>query len=155
MNRHTRARTQGLRDWPLKAYFIGLLPVAGATVLVVEDYQDLRELFEEILTEAGYRVLTASDGAAGLEAARLHAGEIDLLLTDIVMPNMLGSDLAHQVRLEHPGLKVVFMSGHAQPVLGGAVALEPGTTLLQKPFMEPELLAMISEVLAGTHALTP
>jgi len=126
-----------------------------ATILVVEDYADLRELFQEILTGAGYRVIPAPDGAVGLELARAHRGEIDLLLTDVVMPNMLGPDLAHRLRDENPGLKVIFMSGHAQPVLGGAVALEPGTPLLQKPFMEAELLTMISEVLAGAHALTP
>jgi PAS domain S-box-containing protein len=122
-------------------------PVTG-TVLVVEDYGELRDLFEVILKGAGYRVMTAPDGSAALELARSHRGRIDVLLTDVVMPNMLGPELAQQLRAENPRLRVVFMSGHAQPMLGTA-ALEPGVPLLQKPFMAPELLQKLREVLAA------
>jgi len=117
-------------------------------VLVVEDYADLRDLIEEILKAAGYRVLTAPDGAAGLTLAREHSGEIDALLTDIVMPNMLGPDLADQLKADNPGLRILFMSGHAQPALG-TTTLAPGTDLLQKPFMADELLDKLHEVLAA------
>jgi two-component system cell cycle sensor histidine kinase/response regulator CckA len=120
----------------------------SGTVLVVEDYADLRELIEEILKSAGFRVLVAQDGAAGLNVAREHAGEIDVLLTDIVMPNMLGPDLADKLKSDNPGLRVLFMSGHAQPALGTMV-LSPGTQLLQKPFMADELLDKLREVLAA------
>jgi hypothetical protein len=122
---------------------------ATATVLVVEDYDDLRELIGEILKGAGYQVLSARDGALALTLARQHPGEIDLLLTDIVMPNMLGPDLAAQLRKESSGLRVLFMSGHAQPVLDSTTAIEPGTVLLQKPFMEDELLDKLREVLTA------
>ena len=120
----------------------------SGTVLVVEDYADLRELIEEILKSAGFRVLVAQDGAAGLKVAREHIGEIDVLLTDIVMPNMLGPDLADKLKADNPGLRVLFMSGHAQPALGTMV-LTPGVQLLQKPFMADELLDKLHEVLAA------
>jgi PAS domain S-box-containing protein len=122
---------------------------ATGTVLVVDDYADLRELMEEILRGAGYRVLSASDGTAALTVARDHKGEIDVLLTDIVMPSMLGSDLADQMKLENPGLRVLFMSGFARPIQGQVGRMDPETPLLQKPFMGPELLDKMREILAA------
>jgi PAS domain S-box-containing protein len=121
---------------------------ATGTVLVVDDYGDLRELMEEILKNAGYRVLSASDGTAALAVSRDHKGEIDVLLTDIVMPSMLGSDLAEQMKLENPDLRVLFMSGFARPIEGALGTIGPETPLLQKPFMGPELLDKMREVLA-------
>jgi hypothetical protein len=122
---------------------------ASGTVLVVEDYGDLRELFEEILSGAGYQVLTAGDGNEALAVARAHKGTIDILLTDIVMPNMLGPDLSRELRAVRPNMRVLFMSGHAQPVFTGASPLPHGSTLLQKPFMEAELLQKVGDVLAA------
>jgi hypothetical protein len=121
----------------------------SSTVLVVEDYADLRELFQEILSGAGYQVLTAGDGNEALAVARAHGGTIDLLLTDIVMPNLLGTDLARELRAARSTLRVLFMSGHAQPGIAGASPLPPGAALLQKPFMEAELLEKLGEVLAA------
>jgi two-component system, cell cycle sensor histidine kinase and response regulator CckA len=118
---------------------------------VVEDYADLRELIEDILRNAGYRVLSAPDGRAALAIAREHPGQVDVLLTDIVMPNMLGPDMAEQMKLESPALRVLFMSGHAQPVLGAGTTLPPDMPLLQKPFMGPELLLKLSQVLASSR----
>jgi PAS domain S-box-containing protein len=123
---------------------------ASGTVLVVEDYEDLRELIEEILTRAGYRVLSARDGEAALTLAREHPGKIDVLLTDIVMPKMLGTDLADQLQAENSQLRVIFMSGHAQPVLGNTTSISPDFPLLQKPFMAPELLEKLHQVLSST-----
>ncbi len=119
------------------------------TVLVVEDYPELRLLIEEILKANGYHVLSAPDGAAALNLAREHAGEIDILVTDIVMPNMLGPDLAAQLKTENPNLRALFMSGHARPALTGGTALPADVPLLQKPFMAGELLDKMSEVLAA------
>jgi hypothetical protein len=124
---------------------------ATGTILVVEDYADLRELFEEILGAAGYRVLSAPDGAAALAVAREHKDEIDLLLTDVVMPKMLGTDLARELAVEQPRLRIVFMSGHAQPVVFADAPLPEGAALLHKPFMEAELLEKIGSVMAGTR----
>jgi two-component system cell cycle sensor histidine kinase/response regulator CckA len=123
-------------------------PAAG-TVLVVEDYGDLRDLITEILSAAGYHVLAAADGAAALELARAHSGSVDLLLSDIVMPNMLGPDLARQLKSEYPGLKMLFMSGHAQPMLNATSAIASDMPLLQKPFLAAELLDKLREVMAG------
>ena len=122
---------------------------AAGTVLVVEDYDDLRDLITEILSAAGYHVLAAADGAAALELARTHSGSVDLLLSDIVMPNMLGPDLARQLKSEYPGLKMLFMSGHAQPMLNATSAIASDVPLLQKPFMAAELLDKLREVMAG------
>jgi PAS domain S-box-containing protein len=121
---------------------------SGGTVLLVEDYQDLRELFVEILEGAGYRVLAAPDGAVALNVAREHAGEIDVLLSDIVMPNMLGTDLAEKLLAENPDLRVVFMSGYAQPILGNATAIPEDIPLLQKPLMQNDLLEKLEQVLS-------
>ncbi len=123
----------------------------GGTILLVEDYEDLRQLVIEVLEGAGYRVLAAPDGGAALTIAREHAGEIDLLLTDIVMPNMLGTDLAEKLRDEHPGLRVLFMSGHAQPVLGNSTTIPADIQLLQKPFMTSDLLQKLEQALSTTR----
>jgi two-component system, cell cycle sensor histidine kinase and response regulator CckA len=118
------------------------------TVLVVEDYADLRELFGEILDAAGYSTLTAPDGKAALAVASGHAGPIDILLTDVVMPNMLGTDLANELKRIRPDLRVLYMSGHAKPAIVGGAALPPDAKLLQKPFLESELLEKLNEVMA-------
>ena len=91
----------------------------------------------------------AGDGKAAISVAAEHEGEVDLVLTDVVMPNMLGTDLARELRTMHPDLRVLFMSGHAQPVMGSAMPLPLGAKLLQKPFMEAELLAKLSEALTA------
>ena len=124
-------------------------PAMRLTVLLVEDFDDLRELFIEILGAAGYRVLPAADGAAALDLARNHDGPIDLLLSDVVMPHMLGPQLAAQLRTERPAMRVIFMSGHARPMLNATDALADDVPLIQKPFMADELLAKIAEVMAS------
>ncbi|GAA1623747.1 PAS domain S-box protein [Actinoplanes couchii] len=115
----------------------------GATVLVVEDESALREVTCRILTRGGYTVL-AADG--GDEALRLAAGnDIDVLLTDVIMPNMLGKDLADAVRSRWPGTKVLFMSGYAQPVLTTHGTLAADVHLLEKPFTSAELMRALHE----------
>lgn len=120
---------------------------ATETILLVEDYADLREVMAETVQRAGYQVLTASDGPAALKIAEQHSGEIDLLLTDVVLPKMLGTALADQLRARHPGLRVLFMSGYAHPLLGAEGTLEPQVNLIQKPFMESALLQKLRDVL--------
>src|SRR5438105_1874601 len=116
------------------------------TILVVEDYEDLRELVFEAMTAAGYRVLLAVDGPNALEVAHTEARPIDLVLTDYYMPNMLGTELAEQMRAQHPGMRVIFMSGSPLPT--GASGLPPGASSLQKPFMVSELLKTVAEALS-------
>jgi len=122
---------------------------AGAgTILVVEDEDAVRELTQRILNRNGYRVITASSGAEALRVADdPTSGHIDLLLTDVVMPQMLGKEVAERVLKLRPEIDVVFMSGHAQPVFGTEGALEHGVVLVEKPFTEASLLAKIREVL--------
>lgn len=119
----------------------------GETVLIVEDEDGMREVTRRILTRRGYKVLTACDGAEALDIVADSAERIDLLLTDVVMPKMLGREVADRVCALVPGIRVLYMSGYAQPVLGAKGTLEPGVTLVQKPFMEAVLLGKIREVL--------
>jgi nitrogen-specific signal transduction histidine kinase len=126
------------------------LHLATATILVVEDNEDLREVVGRILGRAGYQVIIAAGGREALEAAQAHAGQIDLLLTDVVMPKMPGKELAEKMNAIRPGLRVLYMSGYAQPSLGPNGSLEPGVVLIEKPFTEPVLLARVREVLEAT-----
>jgi PAS domain S-box-containing protein len=120
---------------------------ASETVLVVEDAEDLREVVERILSRNGYHVIVAANGVLALDAASEHGRKIDLLLTDVVMPLMQGKELADRMKQRYPTLKVLFMSGYAEPMLGDAGTLEPGVVLMEKPFTEPVLLARVREVL--------
>jgi CheY-like chemotaxis protein len=120
---------------------------ATETILLVEDYDDLREVMAETLQRGGYQVLAASDGPAALEIAEQHSGPIDLLLTDVVLPLMMGTDLADKVSGTRPQLRVLFMSGYAHPLLDARGTLEPDVHLIQKPFMESALLEKLRQVL--------
>ncbi|MEV6306720.1 ATP-binding protein [Actinoplanes sp. NPDC051861] len=115
----------------------------GETLLVVEDEDALRDVAGRILTGAGYRVITAEGGAQALDLAARHDGEIDLLLSDVVMPGMLGKELADRLVVVRPGTRVLFMSGYAQPVLASQGTLEPGVALLEKPFTANDLLVAV------------
>ena len=115
---------------------------SGETILVVEDEDAVRRLVVRILTREGYSVLEAPDGAGALEAWAEHQGDIDLVLTDVVMPGMSGKELAE--RLE---VKPVFMSGYTDDVmLRHGVE---GVRLVQKPFDAPTLVAAIRDAIAG------
>jgi CheY-like chemotaxis protein len=122
---------------------------AGETILVVEDQDALREVTERIFTRNGYHVLTAANGPDALVLAASHDGDIHLLVTDVVMPRMLGKEVAERVREFQPGIEVLFMSGYAQPVLASQGRLEPGVVLVDKPFSEAELITKAGLVLDG------
>ncbi len=109
------------------------------TVLLVEDDEPLRRLARRALEEMGYGVLEASDGLAALAVVERHGGVIDLLLTDAVMPRLNGRELASRVRMLHPELPVLFMSGYTDDEMLRRNIFEPGTDLVQKPFT-PEVL---------------
>jgi PAS domain S-box-containing protein len=120
---------------------------ASVTLLVVEDAGDLREITEMILTRNGYHVITASNGRSALDVVRSYAAKIDLLVTDVVMPHMQGPELARRVAALHPEIRVLYMSGYAQPMLLEGGILEDGILLLEKPFTEPVLLAKVEQAL--------
>ena len=123
-------------------------PVAvSETVLVVEDESELRELTTEVLGIAGYSVLSAGSPSEALEIARRHPGPIHLLLTDVVMPEMSGRDLADRLVPARPGMKVLYMSGYTDDAIVHHGVLDPGTVLLQKPFTPDGLTRMVGDVL--------
>ncbi|GAA0475049.1 hypothetical protein Ade02nite_41050 [Paractinoplanes deccanensis] len=121
----------------------------GETLLVVEDEAALRDVAGRILSGAGYNVLKASCGAQALEVASGHSGQIDLLLSDVVMPGMLGKELAERLVGERPDTRVLYMSGYAQPVLHSQGTLDPGVALLEKPFTAEDLLTAVRKRLDG------
>jgi signal transduction histidine kinase/CheY-like chemotaxis protein len=121
----------------------------GETVLVVEDEAALREVTKRILTRNGYEVITAASGPEALAFADGYPGEIHLLVTDVVMPNMLGKEVAERMRAVKPGIEVLFMSGYARPVLASQGRLDPNVALVEKPFSEASLLALAVQVLNG------
>jgi PAS domain S-box-containing protein len=117
------------------------------TILVVEDEEGLRLLTERILTRRGYTVIAAGDGPEAVDLAGRHAGSIDLLLTDVIMPHMSGYDLATLLRAAHPALPVIYMSGYAEPLLATRTTLPPEAVLLSKPVTEEQILTAIRRTL--------
>jgi len=116
------------------------------TVLVVEDQDSLREMICEALQLLGYRVLAAPDGVAALDLAQGHGGPLDLLLTDIVMPRLGGGELASRLLVQRPGLRVLYMSGHADETVTRHGAFDP-RLLLEKPFSTEALSLRVRDVL--------
>jgi len=122
-------------------------PARPATILLVEDQAAIRMLAEDVLAEAGHRVLSAANGRAALQLAQKHPDAIDLLITDVVMPEMSGPDLADQLLKSRPGLIVLFISGYTDHALLHRGAIEQGTAFLQKPFLPEALMAKVNELL--------
>jgi PAS domain S-box-containing protein len=119
----------------------------GETILLVEDEAALREVTRRILVRDGYDVLVAPGGAEAIEIARNHPGRIDLLMTDVVMPQMLGKEVSERITVIRSGIAVLYMSGYARPVLASNGTLEANVVLLEKPFEVQELLEKVREVL--------
>jgi PAS domain S-box-containing protein len=117
------------------------------TILVVEDEDDLRQITARILTRVGYQVLVASGGGQAIRLAQTHPGPIALLLTDVIMPKMMGNEVAEHVRQLRPGIPVLYMSGYAEPVLTENGTLPDGVTIVEKPFTGQELLHRIRTML--------
>jgi signal transduction histidine kinase/pSer/pThr/pTyr-binding forkhead associated (FHA) protein/ActR/RegA family two-component response regulator len=118
------------------------LPLAHGreTVLVVEDEPGVRQLTRRILDQAGYRVIDAPDGERALELLAAQRGEIDLLLTDLVMPGMSGKELAERATAQQPGLHVLYMSGYIDRDVAGQGLFAKDRKLLTKPFSRDALL---------------
>jgi len=116
-------------------------------ILLVEDEPVVRTFLRQVLTEAGYSLLEAPDGRSALEIASAHAGTIHLLISDVVMPGMSGSDLADRLRRDRPHARVLLISGHAQHRIVEDALAKPGTGYLRKPFTAHELLTHVREIL--------
>lgn len=121
------------------------------TVLLVEDAAHLRELAREFLSNSGYRVIEASNGAEALELAAQHQGQIDLLLTDVIMPGMSGAELARKVMEARPSVQVIYASGYTADAISQHGVLDEGVVLIEKPYTRDKLLRKIREVLRPSH----
>jgi CheY-like chemotaxis protein len=115
-------------------------------ILLVEDEDMVRNLARSILSQAGYTVLEARNGREALKAIGAFPGAIDLLLTDVIMPEMGGVELGRRVAALFPGIAVIYVSGYSEDSLGRQGVLEKGINFLRKPFSASELLSKIREV---------
>jgi len=121
-------------------------PLRGSeTILVVEDQDDVRKLIVQILRAHGYRVLEAANGYQALDEAARHAEVLHLMITDVVMPGMPGTELARRLASVHPGTRVLFTSGYSETRKG----LESSVPYIAKPFTMATLVGKVREVLAG------
>ncbi|HST61439.1 MAG TPA: PAS domain S-box protein, partial [Longimicrobium sp.] len=129
---------------------VAVLPVrprGRGTVLLVEDEETVRRIAERVLSRGGYDVLTAAEGAEAMALSRQHSGVIQVLVTDLVMPRMNGSDLARRLMAERPGIRVLFISGYDRDAARTAGPLEPGTDFIEKPFSPEVLLERVGRLL--------
>jgi signal transduction histidine kinase/ActR/RegA family two-component response regulator len=124
-------------------------PVRGfGTILLAEDEEAVRDLASEFLKASGYTVLVAKDGLEALEIAEQRRGSIHVLVTDVVMPRMRGTELARKLKRCHPELKIVYMSGYLEHDSQDG-SYERGAAFLQKPFTRESLLLKIRELIDG------
>jgi two-component system, cell cycle sensor histidine kinase and response regulator CckA len=120
------------------------------TILVVDDEESLRTVVVDLLSQLGYKTLSAPGGQEALALAEKYSGKIDLLLTDVVMDPIPGPVLAENLIRERPEMKVVFISGYAVTALAPDGVLKPGTVLVDKPFTMKILAAKLREVLKSS-----
>ncbi|HEX3734486.1 MAG TPA: PAS domain S-box protein [Solirubrobacterales bacterium] len=126
----------------------------GEVILVVEDEADVRRMAERILTKGGYSVISTGDGTEAIEICGQPDRQIDLLLTDVIMPGLLGTELVERIEVIRPALGVIFMSGYSHEVLApDTLAEQKHATFIEKPFNAGELLQAVRNLLdagAGT-----
>jgi two-component system, cell cycle sensor histidine kinase and response regulator CckA len=136
---------------------VGRVPVkstqkAGSeTVLLVEDEESVRQLVRETLEAQGYHILEAENGEEALRIANTHS-DIDMLITDVVMPGMGGRELSARLCASHPHTKLLYLSGYTEDSIVHEGVLEPGTAFLQKPFTLQTLSRKVREVLGSERA---
>jgi CheY-like chemotaxis protein len=120
------------------------------TILLVDDEESLRAVVVDLLSQLGYHMLSAASGEEAIKVAQEYPDRIDLLLTDVVMDNLPGPELAELLLQSRPEMKVVFISGFADGSIAPNCVLKPGTVLVQKPFTIRILSAKLREVLGET-----
>jgi signal transduction histidine kinase len=119
------------------------------TILLVEDQASVRSLIKRVLLSSGYHVIGAGSGPQALALPDSQVGSIDLLITDMVMPGMSGSELAKGLTARRKGLRVLFISGYAPNETVREGILEPGVAFLQKPFSPAQITATVDEILSA------
>ncbi|MGZ5481648.1 MAG: ATP-binding protein [Pyrinomonadaceae bacterium] len=124
-------------------------PLTGTeTVLLVEDEDAVRQMAQEILRLSGYKVLDANNGAAAVRVSEQHQGTIDLMLTDVVMPQIGGRELAERLSVTRPDMRVLYMSGYTDDAIVHHGVLDGRAAFLEKPFTPDALALKVREVLA-------
>ena len=131
-----------------------VVPHGRGTILIVEDDRQLRQILRQHLTSWGFTLLEAPNGPAALELLANHPGHIDLLFTDLVMPDLDGRTLSLRVLEDRPRTRVVFMSGYTEHTALADAALGPDDLFLQKPFTVQALAATLRRALDGAHDRT-
>lgn len=119
----------------------------GETILLVDDEESVRELGRRVLERAGFVVLTAPDAPGAIQLANRHPGTIHLLLSDMVLPGLNGRELAAQLAIHRPAIKVLYVSGTVDDAIGRHRVLAPGTEFLRKPFALDQLVRKVRQVL--------
>ncbi|MDD5140963.1 MAG: response regulator [Verrucomicrobiales bacterium] len=135
---------------PIKEETAPATPVAGGTesILIVEDEPFLREMARDILQKYGYQILEAASGKEALAVWQQHTGHVDLLLTDMVMPEgVSGADLAEQLLLQKPDLKIIFTSGYTANEVSPEVLAKTRAQFLQKPYSHADLAKIVRDSL--------
>jgi two-component system cell cycle sensor histidine kinase/response regulator CckA len=130
-------------------------PGRGETILLVDDEDMVLRMAEELLRAANYRVISALGPDRAIDLARQHAGRIDLVLTDVVMPGQSGPAMVRKLRQRAPDLRVLYMSGYPDEALSRGGGLEKGATLIEKPFSPARLTRTIRELLDAPAARHP
>jgi len=125
------------------------VPRGTETVLVVEDEDAVRRIVKIALESAGYLIIEARSGPEALDAVRGHAEAIHLVVTDVVMPEMSGRELAERILKDHPGVRILYMSGYTDDAVMRHGIVESGVAFLQKPFTPLALARKVREVLDG------
>ncbi|MBG0779701.1 MAG: response regulator, partial [Desulfotignum balticum] len=120
---------------------------SGETVLIVEDETSILTLTKRILEQLDYNILTAETPGEAVALTNEHDGEIHLLITDVVMPEMNGRDLAEKLQAEYPKLKVLFMSGYTANVIAHHGVLDADVHFIQKPFSNKDLAVKVKKAL--------
>jgi CheY-like chemotaxis protein len=130
------------------------MPRGSETILVVEDEPVLRKMIVDFLETSGYKVLAAESASAAVGHVQLFPGTIDLVLSDIVMPDMNGADLARFLCALRPELRVLYMSGYSDGALGDKFVLPKDVAFLQKPFSRLKLAHKLREILDSNLVAT-
>ena len=121
-------------------------PCAGATALVAEDDTGARAFIRQVLSGLGFTVLEAEDGPGAVRAAEAHAGPIELLVSDVLLPGFGGGELAAQLKAARPALKVLYLSGYDEHAVRDR--LPAGAPFLSKPFHAAQLQGKVRDLLA-------